>query len=571
MSSDTTKIAIENKRKGTTDWQLKNPSSRREIEGYASLSSVTAGEEIHFFVHTEAPQYTISIYRMGWYGGLGGRTVYGPITRKGIQQQMPRAHSETGLIACQWTDPYRLKIPKEWLTGVYVAKLQEETQKKESYIIFVVKDMSCEATILFQLPVNTYQAYNFWGGKSLYDWGSGSWEKWGQQTGKRAIEVSFDRPYAANNDPKAAYGVGAGEFFTNIQPVTSHFYPISSAAWDYNMVRWLEKNNYNLSYCTNLDTHSHPELLLKQTLFIAHGHDEYWSMEMRENLEQARNSGVNLAFFAGNTGFWQIRLAFSEKDNKEPRTIICYKDRTDPIQGKKLTINFREPPVNKPESALLGVEHSIDPVDGDIVVTHPEHWVFKGTHLKKGDRIKGVLGYEVDHVTEQSPKNITVLADSMATNLLYNNYGYAIKQLLQKICRRLYFPRDWVAKKSGSFLILFLIGVILFNFLLFAVAGKTLWSLFGILQLLGVSLFLFILWRMVLRQNRKIVTTSYSQMTIYRTPSNSTVFANGTIQWSWGLDDFNAPQLRSARKNKVAEIITRNILDTLGTRTTQKK
>src|SRR5690606_28470543 len=97
------------------------------------------------------------------------------------------------------------------------------------YIIFVVRDDVSSPDLLFQLPVTTYQAYNFWGGKSLYEVGSGSAKGWGSGTGKRAHKVSFDRPYAASTNPAAAYGMGAGDFLTNTRAVSSHGYPISSA------------------------------------------------------------------------------------------------------------------------------------------------------------------------------------------------------------------------------------------------------------------------------------------------------------------------------------------------------
>ncbi len=150
------------------------------------------------------------------------------------------------MVECDWVNPHTLNTDAQWTTGVYLAKLEENLTRKQSYILFVVRDDDSKPQILFQLPVTTYQAYNFWGGKSLYDWGSGSLTAWGTVSGTRASKVSFNRPYVQSNNPKAAHGMGAGEFLTNIQPVTTHFYPISSASWDYNMVRWLEKNNYDL-------------------------------------------------------------------------------------------------------------------------------------------------------------------------------------------------------------------------------------------------------------------------------------------------------------------------------------
>ena len=103
-------IQLENAKPGTADWQLVSPSQYREIEGYASLTSVNRGGTISLFVNTIAPSYTIDIYRVGWYGGLGGRQVLGPITRTGIRQDIPAPDSD-GLIECNWIDPFVVTIP----------------------------------------------------------------------------------------------------------------------------------------------------------------------------------------------------------------------------------------------------------------------------------------------------------------------------------------------------------------------------------------------------------------------------------------------------------------------------
>src|ERR1700704_2749644 len=64
-------VQNENALPGTTSWQLSNPATNREIEGYASLTSVNQGKQISLFVNTSEPSYAIDIFRMGWYGGNG--------------------------------------------------------------------------------------------------------------------------------------------------------------------------------------------------------------------------------------------------------------------------------------------------------------------------------------------------------------------------------------------------------------------------------------------------------------------------------------------------------------------
>ena len=196
--------AIENQKPGTPDWDLTDPALAREIEGYASRTSVNGGEPIALFVHTIAARYTIDVFRAGWYGGAGARRVAGPIERTGVAQDVPAPDPSTGLIECAWRDPYRLDTSGPdgaWTSGVYLARLTARPSGKQSFIVFVVRDDAREPAMVFQSSVTTFAAYNNWGGKSLYGFNSGN---------APARKVSFDRPYAAN-----PYGVrldGAGDF-----------------------------------------------------------------------------------------------------------------------------------------------------------------------------------------------------------------------------------------------------------------------------------------------------------------------------------------------------------------------
>ncbi|BAZ13038.1 Ig domain protein group 1 domain protein [Calothrix sp. NIES-4071] len=493
-------IQIENIKPGTSDWQLTKPAINHEIEGYASLTSVNRGDQIKLFVKTKDPGYTIELYRMGWYGGKGGRQVAPAVFRKAVKQSEPIIDEATGLIECDWKDPYVLKIPNniddasQWASGFYLAKLTGSRSGKQSYIIFVVRDDGRPSDILFQSSVTTYQAYNNWGGMSLYRWNS---------RGKQASKVSFNRPYAASPNKAAAYGVGAGEFLTNVQPKRRTY----NAGWEYNMVRWLEKNGYDVTYSTNIDTHENrldelsgkPALLLHKA-FLSVGHDEYWSLKMRENVEAARDAGVSLGFFSANTCYWQIRFEPSRIGRDINRIIVGYKEAKalDPYARDNNTDNdylvtttWRSEPIKRPEDALIGVMYDTFQVNADIVVTNTApQWFLADTQLsqtaqasnkllallspdKKEMRLTGLLGYEVDKMFKSAPPNTIRIA--------HTPY-----------------------RKSGR--------------------------------------------------------TKYSDMTIYTTDSGASVFATGSIQWSWGLDNFNAPQLRPQLLSKDAQAITRNVL-----------
>jgi hypothetical protein len=240
-------------------WQVRTPAKNHEIEGYASRTSVNRGETLELFVSTSAHTYTIEIFRLGWYDGKGAQLMIPAVHRRGMLQRIPEPDPETGLIECQWSDPYLLQVPISsdqsiWPSGVYLAKLTTSKPAAESYIHFVVRNDDRPSDLLFQTSVATYQAYNKWGGLSLYD-------------KPHASIVSFNRPYKR--------GYGSGDFLF----------------WEYSLVRFLEREGYDVTYTTDVDTHERGHLLTKHKAFLSVGHDEYWSWEMRDNVEAALAQG----------------------------------------------------------------------------------------------------------------------------------------------------------------------------------------------------------------------------------------------------------------------------------------
>lgn len=387
-------IQDENARPGTTGWKL--PFGRStDIEGYASLTSVNAGDSLQLFVSTTASTYTVEIFRLGYYQGKGGRSVAGAVELTGHVQPVPSPDPVTGLIECHWTDPYTLSIPREWVSGVYVAKLTALPGGQQNWIMFVVRDDARPSDLLFQSSVTTMEAYNAWGGKSLYRFNS---------SGPQAAKVSFDRPY------------GAGAGFTEF------------SRWEFPTVRFLEKEGYDVTYCTSVDTHANGDLLLRHRGFLSVGHDEYWSYPMRRNIERARDAGVNLAFLSSNTSYWQIRLE-PDSNGSDNRTIVGYKESAlssdpiltdgDPTNDYLATTTFRNPPVNLPEEMLKGSmwTPTDSPVSADIVVENTSHWVFANTNLHPGDHLPGLLGYEVDRMFSAYPPTTVRLAHSPFTGL----------------------------------------------------------------------------------------------------------------------------------------------------------
>lgn len=383
-------------------WEIARDSvaNNHEIEGYASATSINRGESINLFVNVtnplQDPTYTMDIYRIGWYGGAGGRRIFGPITLNSVQQPAcSKGTTPPRLVECDWQSPYVLRIPTSTdatvaPSGVYLAKLTTSQTKKSSYIIFVVRDDSRKADFLFQSSVTTYAAYNTWGGRGMYD------ER------EKVYASSFNRPYnnySWSSAYDSRYLQGAGDFIE----------------WELHTVRFLERQAYDVVYSTNIDTHVNPERLKQFRAFLSVGHDEYWTRGIYDAVESARNAGVNLAFLGANSAFWGVRL---EASNGVPnRRIVGYRydaELRDPKGASKdSTVQWRATPLNRPEAALLGIQYQFNTVNEDFVINDCSSWICDGTGLKAGDILPGLLGYEVDGIDPiYSPKNITVIGRS---------------------------------------------------------------------------------------------------------------------------------------------------------------
>jgi hypothetical protein len=182
------------------------------------------------------------------------------------------------------------------------------------------------------------------------------------------------------------------------------------------LVTQIEAMGLDVSYTTDVDTHAHPELLLNHKVFISGAHDEYWSKEMRDGVEAARDAGVNLIFLGANASFRRIRLEPSElgPNRREVNYRVASEDPLNNVDPVRVTTSWRDAPNPRPESAMIGNLYECNPVSADMVIGEASSWVFSGTGLKNGDKLAKLVGNEYDRVTPErpTPANIEVLAHS---------------------------------------------------------------------------------------------------------------------------------------------------------------
>lgn len=370
-----TLVRTENAKPGTRDWMLKRPRIDPKtkyrcpwIEGYCSETSVRAGEKISFHVKTDpVERFTIDLYRLGYYGGKGGRFLrrLGPL--EGVAHDDPPVGKKRER-SCAWPACAELKIPDDWLSGVYLGKLTAEGEGVQSYVIFIVCD-DRRADFMFQCSDTTWQAYNRWPSQfSLYDNGKHQWY-WGG-----GVRVGFRRPYGKYCQIfDAPLSTGSGEFLL----------------WEFPLAYWMESRGDDVTYISNLDTHRDPKGLLRAKGFLSVGHDEYWSIEMYQNVRAAIAAGVNVAFLSGNAVCG--RIVFNDKLSAFERVgVFGPPGGTREFEAMKSLLHER-PYANE----LMGA-HSTGPVTGgaDWICTKPGHWIYAGTGMKAGDRIPGLIGWE---------------------------------------------------------------------------------------------------------------------------------------------------------------------------------
>ncbi len=378
-------VACENSKPGTPQSTWDTGTGDASIQGFATNMSVNIGGTIQFKINTPSTAYHIDIYRIGYYQGNGARLIATINPSVSLPQTQPACLTDpsTELVDCgNWAVSASWNVPSTAVSGVYMARLTRTDNTDDNQIPFVVRDDSSHSALIYQTSDTTWQAYNTWGGNSLYTGGNGP-----------AFKVSYNRPFATRT------GSTNEDFFMSAE---------------YPMVRWLEANGYDMSYQSGIDTDRSGSLLLNHKTFLSVGHDEYWSGQQRANVEAARAAGVNLAFFSGNEVFWKTRYEPSiDGSNTSYRTLVCYKEtaynaKTDPTStwtGTWVDPRFSPPSDGgRPQNALTGTlftaQGANDPMSVPAADGKFRFW--RNTSMATlapgttGTLPNGVVGYEFD-------------------------------------------------------------------------------------------------------------------------------------------------------------------------------
>jgi len=323
----------------------------------------------------------------------------------------PRAFSQ----GCQWPAAATITAAADWRSGYYEVVLTIDVGGKirRDHAFFVLRPPAHSPnTILLELSTNTWHAYNDFGGHNLY-------------TG--STTASLQRPMARGYLYKPP---GPGRRVTTTHPpdpdMNTHvgylrFHHLSGYAgsagwpdWEWPFLQWAERKCYGIDVCTNADLEDHPSLLGGYRLLLSVGHDEYWSGPMRDTVEGFIAGGGNVAFFSGNTSFWQVRLEDHTPEGPAA-SMVGYKGqfKDDPVYGTdrtgELTTIWSDHLLARPENRMTGVSFSrggyhrigkrVTNGAGGYTVHRPDHWIFEGTGIGYGDVLGAgatIVGYECD-------------------------------------------------------------------------------------------------------------------------------------------------------------------------------
>ncbi|WHX40267.1 cell wall-binding repeat-containing protein [Mesobacillus sp. AQ2] len=354
------------------------------IEGYSNKLSYYPGETIELKIHSPQANFSIDFMRYG----KEEKIVSSINNIKGtVQNYFNDAYKEGAL----WDTAYKFTIPSSWNTGMYAAKVYDGANS--FFITFIVKEKTPAFTDIGVLAsTNTWQAYNSWGGKSLYSYSI--------VNGARKYNefVSFDRPNPGA-DPSGNIG---------------HL-----ANGEKHIIGWLERNKHSYSMFTERDFNDNPAIIRKFKTIIISTHSEYWSTRMYDGLQNHLKNGGNVLYLSGNGIYWRAALMGDQ--------IEVRKDGgTHSFTGERGGLFYQ---TGKPETALIGVGYRSTgfSVPAPYKVSNAGHWIFTGTGIKNGDLIGtqglnkinnstgGASGWETDQADRYTPKNAIILAKGTNT------------------------------------------------------------------------------------------------------------------------------------------------------------
>lgn len=358
-------VVVGNLRLRTTTLVRNRPvRNTHPIEGYSERVSVAAGGSLALFVHAPAGQFSLRVVR---FGAREETVLRVPRIAGAAQDYLADAY-ENG---ARWQPSYTLAIDPSWKSGLYSACISDPDGASFD-ITFIVTSTGLPApgALAVLASTNTWQAYNDWGGASLYR---------SEPDDGLALTHAFIVNYLRPNPGASPHGT------------EGHL-----ANAERHILGWLETHNIAYELFADIDLHDRPGLLDDFPALLLNTHSEYWSATMYRSLETFMARGGNLIYLSGNGLYWKTAIS---KDRMEVRADHSCHTLADDAGGQWR--NYA-----RPEWRMLGTRFTRAGYRSHFrpyKVIAPQHWIFENTGVATGDLIGaaglncgGASGWELD-------------------------------------------------------------------------------------------------------------------------------------------------------------------------------
>jgi hypothetical protein len=360
---------------GFASW-LKNSFGAKSVEGWFDSPSATCGDQVGLHLSGNAVPITIKVYRMGYYGGTGAHLVETVKTKPVLKYPVVHiSKAPISMVTTTWPVAWSFAITSKTPPGQYLIRL-DDGQGDASFVPLTVMDPLSKSAITAISSVLTWQAYNEWGGYSLYKGPA-------LTRASRGMMVSFNRPYD---------GDGSGQF----------------RYMEFPILRLAEKLGIDINYITDLELDKNVASLRNTKSILYGGHGEYWTTNMRNALQAALSRGINLVSMGGNAGYNRPMLQANNRELVMWRGSPVDPNRTNPLLA---TTSWRDFPIVKPEGLLLGAQYVGLGVDGNYTIVNPKRWPFSS--MKYPGLLRNIVGREVDSPLYALGPAVEALAQSV--------------------------------------------------------------------------------------------------------------------------------------------------------------
>lgn len=358
---------------------IKDPESYRPVQGWFEATSATCGQSVALHLASPISGVTISLYRMGFYQGLGARLISrSRVTIPNVVPITTISTSRTINVAKAWPIGWTFQTNQQTPPGDYLVRLDAKGLRS-TFVPITVSSLQFRSVATLLSSAFTWQAYNKWGGYSLYSGPDG------KETDRATIQT-FDRPYD---------GDGAGQF----------------RYMEYPLVKIAEEIGIDLNYITDLELNSNTENLLNTDSLVLSGHAEYWTTSMRAAAEKMVAAGISVISLGGNSMYNRPNYDSSSRN----LTMWRWSGSVDPHRKDPLLAStaWRKSPIRNPESLFLGSQYLGITTVTDLKISTDMSWPFE--KLPRGTVIHNIVGTEVDSPLYSPGPQVESLASADVT------------------------------------------------------------------------------------------------------------------------------------------------------------